>query len=155
MKLFISIIILFSLSSCSKEQLNNLIKEDSLKFYPLSLSADQVLDSTHFYYPRLLNFSLDSTYFPKYPNPFSPSSFPPYIIKLSDTSDINIALIDRNSNLISQFNSNHQQPGYYLFKCNFVSKYKGAYSDLLYYSSLRFTFMDSTYTVPLFSNPKL
>lgn len=153
MKLFFSIILLFVVSSCSNEQLSNILNEDSLKYYPVYLSADQVMDSTYYYYPRLLNFSLDSTYFPKYPNPFSPTSFSPFIIKLTDTSDIIIALIDRNNNLISQFNSYNQLPGYYLFKCNFVSKYKGDYSDLFYYSSIKFTFMDSTYTAPLFSNP--
>ena len=153
MKLFISIILLFVVSSCSNEQLSNILNEDSLKYYPIYLSADQVMDSTYYYYPRLLNFSLDSTYFPKYPNPFSPSSFAPYIFKLSVTSDINIVLIDRDNKIISQFNSNHQPPGYYLFKCNFVSKYKGDDSDLFYYSNLTFNFMDSTYTVPLFFNP--
>ena len=153
MKMYISITLLFFASSCSNEQLSDLLNEDSLKYYPIYLNTDQVMDSTYYYYPRLLNFSLDSTYFPKYPNPFSPTSFSPFIIKLTDTSDINIVLIDRHNNLISQFNSYNQLPGYYLFKCNFVSKYQEYKSDLFYYSSIKFTFMDSTYTAPLFSNP--
>jgi hypothetical protein len=152
MRLFISIILLFVVSSCSNEQLSNLLNEDSLKYYPIYLNADQVMDSTYYYYPRLLNFSLDSIYFPKYPNPFSPSSFSPYIIKLTDTSDIKIELIDRHNNSISHFSSYNQPPGYYLFKCNFVSRYRGDNSDLFYYSNIRFTFMDSTYIAPLFSN---
>jgi len=149
-KMIFAIILLFSIS-CSHQSINNIIQQSKLKYYGSDLTIHQIVDSTFQYYPRYLNFVIDTTYFPPYPNPFSPSAFTQYIFQLKDTSAINIELLDKNNKLLSYFSSLDNPPGYYLFYFNFKIRLEDDERILLYYSKLRFTFNDSTYIVPLAS----
>jgi len=151
MKIFFLFILMLSLVSCSTKISEDFLSQIKIKYYSPNLSPQQLVDSTYQYYPRYLNFSVDTSYRPSYPNPFSPSIFATNLFHLKDSSSIKLELLDDDNKLISTLFFDHNPPGYYLLSYSFKSLLDKDQRNTLFHSNIKFSFCDSTYVVPLMS----
>ena len=142
-------ILCLSLISCSTKISEDFLSQSKIKYYSPNLTPQQLIDSTYQYYPRYLNFSIDTTYFPSYPNPFSPSVFATNLFQLKDSSSIKIDLLDSKSKIISTTFFNNNQPGYYLLIYRFNKLIDKDQRNELFDSRIQFSFCDTTYIVSL------
>lgn len=149
MKITFLFILSLSLLSCSTKISEDFLSQSRIKYYSPNLSPQQLVDSTYQYYPRYVNFSIDTTYFPSYPNPFSPSIFATNLFFLKDSSSIKLELLDDDNKLISTIFSDHNPPGYYLLSYSFKTLLDKDQRNTLFHSNIKFSFCETTYIVPL------
>jgi len=143
-------LILFFLISCGGYQEYFIFNSvGSIKYYWNNITTHQIADSLYQYYPRYINFNVDTSYLPNYPNPFSPSLYRPSAFRLNDTSEIQVALIDEPDEYVIDYYTENNPPGYYLFYFNYNDLQLLKDENLTFQSKLRFTINDSVYVFPL------
>ena len=147
-KNFIFLILLF-LISCGYQEFFVFNSVGHIKYFGNNLTIHQVSDSLYKYYPRYINFNVDTSFLPNYSNPFSPSYYPPNAFRLNDTSDIQVELINEPDEYIIDHYTKDNPPGYYLFYFNHEDLQFLKKATLSSQSKLRITINDSVYTYQL------
>mgnify|MGYP003422935564 FL=1 len=148
-KNYIFLIFLFFISCGGYQEFSIFNSVGSIKYFGNNITTHQVTDSVYQYYPRYINFNIDTSYLPNYPNPFSPSRYPASAFRLNDTSSIQVELINEPDEYIIDYYTENNPPGYYLFYFNYNDLQSLKDKNLSFQSKLRFTINDSVYVVPL------